>query len=141
MSAYHLRVVFDTNVLFAAFAQPDGHLASWVFGHNKSDEFTVYVSDAILLELQEKIEQKLDYTRLESNLSINTLKQVCVLVQPAQKVIFAPDPDDEIILECALEAQADCIYTSDKKLLKTKKFQDIKVLHPSMLKYTFYFNK
>jgi uncharacterized protein len=141
MAGYHLRVVFDTNILFAAVIQPSGHLASWVFGHNISSEFTVYISEAILLELQAKLEQKLEYTRVESNITINTLKKVCVLVQPSQKVTFLPDPDDEIILECALEAKADCVYTSDKKLLKMKDFKGPKIFHPSTLKYTFNYSK
>jgi putative PIN family toxin of toxin-antitoxin system len=138
LSSYHLKVVFDTNVLFGAIAKPDGHLYTWVFDQHEPKQYTIYTSEPILLELQQKLEEKLHYTRIESIAVINSLKQVCILVQPTQKVAFEPDPDDVIILECALEAGADCIYTADKELLKLKDFREIKIIHPASLKYTFY---
>jgi predicted nucleic acid-binding protein len=43
-----------------------------------------------------------------------------------------PDPDDEMILECALAAEADYIASGDKKhLLPLRRFRGIPIVSPS----------
>jgi len=43
-----------------------------------------------------------------------------------------PDPDDEMILECAMAAEADFIVTVDKKhLLPLREFQGTRIVSPS----------
>jgi predicted nucleic acid-binding protein len=42
-----------------------------------------------------------------------------------------PDPDDEMILECALAAEADYIVSGDKKyLLPLRQFRGIPIVSP-----------
>ena len=47
------------------------------------------------------------------------------------------DPDDNKILECALEAEAHIVATFDKDLLDLNEYEKIKTVHPSMLRYWF----
>jgi len=43
-----------------------------------------------------------------------------------------PDPDEEMILECALAAEADCLVSGDKRhLLPLRQFRGIPVVSPS----------
>jgi len=43
-----------------------------------------------------------------------------------------PDPDDEMILECALAAEADYIVSGDKRhLLPLRQFRGIPIVSPS----------
>jgi predicted nucleic acid-binding protein len=45
------------------------------------------------------------------------------------------DPDDNTILECAVEVQADIIVSADKDLLKLKRYENTQIQHPTNLKY------
>jgi predicted nucleic acid-binding protein len=43
-----------------------------------------------------------------------------------------PDPQDEMVLECALAAEVDVIVSGDKKhLLSLRRFRGIPILSPS----------
>jgi putative PIN family toxin of toxin-antitoxin system len=51
-------------------------------------------------------------------------------VAPRQSVTDCVDPDDNRILECALEAHAAVIVTGDGHLLKLHPYQGIRILTP-----------
>ncbi len=44
-------------------------------------------------------------------------------------VVFS-DPDDNRVLECAVEGQADFIVTGDKDLLRLNRFQNVTIIPP-----------
>src|SRR5437879_3298367 len=122
-----LNVVFDTNVFVMAAGMPGGYIDYWL-----------YTSPAILAEVQEKLENKLQFDRRLEVEYINHLKGIATVVNPTQKLaVIANDPDDNIILECALGAQADIIVSADKDLLKLKTYEHIQIQHPTNLKYMF----
>ena len=53
------------------------------------------------------------------------------LTEPKQKVeIVKDDPDDNKVIECAIESSSDYIVTYDKHLLKLKKYEEIKIMKP-----------
>ena len=65
------------------------------------------------------------------NLAVNNvIKKVisdAILVEPKRKFnIIIEDPDDNKILECAVEGNADYIISYDSHILKLKEFQGIK---------------
>ncbi|MDE1845671.1 MAG: hypothetical protein KGH53_00080 [Candidatus Micrarchaeota archaeon] len=41
------------------------------------------------------------------------------------------DPDDDRIIEAALEGKAECIVTGDKRLLELNGFEGIRICRPS----------
>jgi uncharacterized protein len=133
-----VRVVFDTNILYAAIAQPNGHLAEWVFNKD-NDKYRVYVSPAIIHELKTVIERNTDLTRDQVLIILQSIQLQCTMIEPRTRIVEAPDPDDNIILECALEAKAEMIFTADRQFMKMKDFRGIKLVHPSSLEYSFYF--
>jgi predicted nucleic acid-binding protein len=63
---------------------------------------------------------------------------VVQIVYPKHKINIVRDPDDDKIIECALEAKADIIVTFDKDLLTLKTYAGISIVHPAMLKYLFF---
>jgi uncharacterized protein len=66
------------------------------------------------------------------------IKQLATQASPKRKLdVVKEDPDDNIILECALEAHADIIVSADRDLLRLKQFEGIQIHHPSNLKYIF----
>ena len=52
-------------------------------------------------------------------------------VAPRQEIIAARDPDDDAILACALEAQAQAVITGDRDLLVLHPFRGIAILTPA----------
>ena len=53
------------------------------------------------------------------------------LVKPTQKVkVVTDDPDDNIIVECALESNSKYIITYDKHLLNLKEYGGIRIIRP-----------
>ncbi|MBU0699894.1 putative toxin-antitoxin system toxin component, PIN family [bacterium] len=52
-----------------------------------------------------------------------------LLVDPGQKLQVSKDPDDDMFIECAVEAKADYIITGDKEdLLSLQKYENIEII-------------
>lgn len=126
-----MRVVFDTNVVASAtFWQgtPFDCLAAWASGRCEA-----IVSPALLSEYQETIEELAkDYPDRPGVPWVEALTEAATLVFPMERATGAtPDPHDEMILECALAAEADVIVSGDKKhLLSLRRFRGIPILTP-----------
>jgi len=65
------------------------------------------------------------------------IRRVTTVVDPTCVLNVARDPDDDKILECAMEARADIVVSFDKDLLQLKAFEGITIIHPLQLKYLF----
>ena len=53
------------------------------------------------------------------------------LMEPKQKInVVKDDPDDNKVIECAIESSSDYIITYDKHLLRIKEYKGIKILKP-----------
>jgi putative PIN family toxin of toxin-antitoxin system len=117
-----VKVVFDTNVVASASfwrGAPFDCLAGWAQGRCEA-----VVSPALLAEYHETIEElRLDYPRREP----------VELIFPTERATGAtPDPGDEMVLECALAAEADYIVSGDKKhLLSLREFHGIRIVSPA----------
>ena len=127
-----MRVVFDTNVLVAAFAA-DGLCAKLLRRANKH-EFMLLVCPVILEEFQGALEKKLDATEEEIGKALALLREVSVMAgeapPEAEPTRIVRDPDDDLILFCAVAAEADLLVTGDKDLLAIGEHGKIKILDP-----------
>lgn len=134
-----LKVVFDTNIYIMAAGMPGGYIDYWLdLAKPPNNKFSLFASPAILTEIQAKLEQKLQFERSLVVEYVEAIQQIATTVNPTETVNAVPtDPDDNHILECALEAGADIIITADKDLLRLKTFRDTQIFHPSNLKYIF----
>lgn len=127
-----MKVVFDTNVVASASfwcGAPFDSLAAWAQGRCQA-----VVSPALLAEYHETIEElRLEYAKHPFVPWADALTETAELVFPAERASGAtPDRDDEMVLECALAAEADCIVTGDKKhLLPLREFRGIPILSPA----------
>jgi putative PIN family toxin of toxin-antitoxin system len=127
-----VKVVFDTNVVASASfwrGAPFDCLAAWAQGR-----CVVVVSSNLLAEYHETIEElRLDYPGRKCVEWVEALTESAELVFPVERASGAtPDPDDEMILECALAAEADYIVSGDKKhLLPLREFQGIPIVSPA----------
>jgi len=68
---------------------------------------------------------------LEGMLSVEKIISISTIVEPLAKIeIIKEDIEDNIILECAKEGNADYIISQDKHLLKLRQFENIKIITP-----------
>lgn len=126
-----MRVVFDTNVVASASfwrGRPFDCLAAWADGRCEA-----VVSPALLAEYHETMDElRLDYPDRKPVDWASVLGESAELVFPSERASGAtPDPDDEMVLECAVAAEADCIVSGDKKhLLPLGEYREIKIVSP-----------
>jgi putative PIN family toxin of toxin-antitoxin system len=127
-----MRVVFDTNVVASASfwrGKPFDCLAAWAKGRCEA-----VVSPALLAEYHETIEElRLEYPGQPFVAWADALAESATLVFPTDRATGAtPDPGDEMILECALAAEADLIVTGDRRhLLPLRQFRDTAIVSPT----------
>lgn len=132
-----IRIVPDTGFYIAAILK-NGYARSYLVGRgSKFLAYQLYTSEAILLELQAKLEDRFGFDRAQVVSALHTIHKVVHVMAPRQKVLVVRDPDDNKILECALEAQATMIVSLDKDLLDLKEYRGITMVHPRMLQYMF----
>ncbi len=133
----HLKIVPDTGFYIAA-ALKNGYARSYLVGRgSKFLSYQLFSSEAILLEVQEKLEGKFGFDRPQVVHVMQDIRKVIGIVYPTQKLFVVRDADDNKILECALEARADVIVSFDKDLLVIKEHRGIKIIHPSTLQHLF----
>ncbi len=127
-----MRIVFDTNVVMSASfwrGAPFDCLAAWAEGRCEAA-----VSPVLLAEYHETFDElQLEYPGRHPVAWVEALTEAATLVFPAERATGATaDVGDEMVLECALGAEADCLVTGDKKhLLPLKEFRGIRIVSPA----------
>lgn len=121
-------VAFDTNIYISAI----------IFGGNprqclelaRSGEIELIVSKAVYLELAEKLRDKFDWPEEDIAEVVTGISGFAKIATPRKKVaLIKADPDDNMILEIALETKIDYIISEDKKhLLSLKKFEGVPII-------------
>jgi len=125
-----VKAVFDTNVLLAAFLT-EGVCAK-LLTRARKQQFNLITCPFILHEFERILTRKFSVTRQEKE---NTL---ALITEAAQKIVYPAetptgacrDKDDDNVLACALEADADYLVTGDKDLLHLKTFRGIRIITP-----------
>lgn len=80
-------------------------------------------------ELAEKLELKLGFSPEESvEILADYLGFLAMVSIPKVLDAVPDDPDDNMVLECAIEGRAQYIITGDKHLLVLKKFRHIQIV-------------
>jgi putative PIN family toxin of toxin-antitoxin system len=124
-----LRVVLDTNVVVSGLLHQKGAPAA-ILDAATSKQFRCYISESLLDEYHEVLTR--DYLRLDQRRAtrfIGALREVAVFVVPRKKVAIARDPDDDRVMECALEAGADYIVTGNNRDFPAQ-FHGVRVVTP-----------
>lgn len=134
-----MRVVFDTNIYLASLLKRG--LSFQVLEHviNPRTNYFLYTSDEILDELKEKAMELVKSKAVKSKSARRLLEKVkrqANTVKPTLKLdVISQDPDDNKVLECAVEARANLIISMDKHLLRLKVFRNIAIVHPRTFFY------
>ena len=124
-----IRAVLDTNVVVSASLSSDGP-AALILDSLFSKSFRCFISEALLDEYEQVLSRpRFARDPREILRAMRHLRKTAVVVVPAKRVAAALDPDDNKLLDCALEARADYIVTWNVRHFP-KQFQDIRIVRP-----------
>ena len=129
-----MNITVDTNVLISAtFWSGDSNKIIELVENGK---LTLVLSKEIVQEFSEvlnyeEIQNKIKNKNLEMKYSLHKIISLSKIVDAKEKLDFVKeDPDDNKLLECAIEGNADYIITNDKHLLKLKEYKGISIIKP-----------
>lgn len=125
-----MKIVVDTNFLVSA-TQWDYSISHKLLEKLIRNNDEVFTTKEILEELEEVLKRDFLYNNDEVNSITERVLQFLSLVIPRKKInIIKEDDDDNKIVECALESNAEYIISYDKHLLRLKEYQGIKIVRP-----------
>jgi uncharacterized protein len=131
------RAVFDTNVFISAFITPGGRgeeaVRSVIHG-----EVSLFTSLPLLTELARKLYEKFGWERNMAMDAAGYVSSLASVVSPKHHLAILKDEPDNRVLECAIEAGADCIVTGDRHLLELGTFETVRVITLSSFLKTFH---
>lgn len=125
-----MRAVLDTNVLLSAFIRSRGRVTPlWLAA--KARRYRLLISPAIMTEVAETLREDFGWEERRLRNRLKELWRTGELIVPRLVVDVIPeDPDDNRILECAVEGKADVIVSGDRHLRRLKSYQGIPVVRP-----------
>lgn len=125
------KVVLDSNVLISAIAF-EGKPRE-VFNRILKGQIQLAISKDILDEIEGVLSgKKFQYPKEVIHSIRNALEDLAEFVTPQKEVKrIKKDPDDNRILECALEAKAHLIISGDNHLLELKRYINVRIITPS----------
>ena len=126
-----MKIVCDTNVLVSGtlFGGHSRQILNW----SSRGKLTNFISEEILNEVKEVLlRPKFKLTHQQVNSVIALFRDTFEIVYPAihHKVIQS-DPDDDLILDAAMEAQVEVIVSGDKHLRSLELWRGIRMQSPA----------
>lgn len=122
----------DTNTLISSQLWKGNE---WeIFKSAIREEIELILSKEIIDEFEEVLSRDYFIEKIkERNLNVDGIKanilRVVTLIKPTEKIeIIDKDPDDNKVLECALEGEAKYIVSGDIHLLNLKRFRGIEIV-------------
>jgi len=123
-----IRATLDTNIFVSAFNF--GGLCSQIIDRYEAEEFILCLSQSMIDEVRRVLVEYFDWTSSDIAEIFDPLVSAAEVVTPKERIKACDDPDDDQILECAVEAEAHVIVTGDDDLLRMKRFRGIEILDP-----------
>lgn len=127
-----MRVLFDTNVLLAAFITEG--LCYKILWRAIQGQFELYLSPFIINEFKRILREKLSATNADVRSAVMLIKEISTIVHPEKNKIIVKgvcrDSDDDCILLSALSGDVDYIVSGDTDLLVIKYFKGVKIISP-----------
>lgn len=121
-------VVFDTNVWISALQ----------FGHDRSvparaiqkalENDQLAIAPAIFMEICRILTEKFHWQTMDAERIVGSYLRKALHIETCGSVRACRDPNDDMVLECALRARAGAIVSGDKDLLAMDNFEGIPIL-------------
>lgn len=130
------KVVLDSTVLISAFLAKRG-VSAELLHKAKDGGIDMCLAEEILEEVQrvllqyQKIRKRYHYSDQNVIQFVQNLRLVAHLITELPSIeAVNSDPNDNMVVACALKAQADFIVTRDNDLLSLENYEDIKIVTP-----------
>lgn len=124
------RIVADTNVLISgfSFAGKPEEILKLV----QEKKIQPIISSALIAELEEVVSKKSVISEGDLPRVREFIHEYFALVSPKKNLtIVDRDPDDNRVLEAAVEGDCEYIITGDRDLLDLKRYKNIKIVSPA----------
>ena len=129
-----MRITLDTNFLVSA-TQWDYSVAHKLLLKLIRQNAQFFTTKDVLQEFSDVLERDFQYTADEATNIIEKVMAFATLIKTTSSInAVKEDPDDNKILECAMDSGSQYILTYDKHLLNLKEYQGIKIIKPEQLK-------
>ena len=132
-----MRVVADTNTVVSGLLWHGN--PRQVLEAARGGTLQLYTTAALLAEIEEvlqraKFAQRLSLAGVTSHTLVMGYAALAWLIEPAviEPVIIA-DPDDDVVLACAVAARAEAIVSGDNHLLDLKQYEGIQIFTAAQL--------
>jgi len=124
-----IRIVLDTNVIVSALVF--GGIPRGVLELAEAGQCQVFYSEPIQAEVRRVLSEKFDWPQTMLREALPPLWSVGQFIVPLTTIDAVPDdPDDNRILECAVEAEAQFIVSGDRHLLSLQSYKSISIVTP-----------
>ncbi len=129
------KVVLDTNVLVSAFLSETGVPNQVLI--QAGITYQLFISYDILEEVERvlsrpKIQKRVQLLGGEIRVFLAAIQGVADVVEnPTPLRVIEDDPDDDLILGCAVGAKADYLVSGDAHLRKLGDYAGIRIVSPS----------
>ncbi|MFH1211324.1 MAG: putative toxin-antitoxin system toxin component, PIN family [Candidatus Woesearchaeota archaeon] len=120
------KIVIDTNNLISSLGWEgkSRELMRKVI----NSEFELFISNKQLEEIKRVLDYpKFKFTKQQKAQFLKILFQTANIIETKTELDVCDDNQDNMIIECAVEANAACIISGDKGLRKIKKYKDIQI--------------
>lgn len=121
-------VVFDTNILLSALlSQSSSPFRCLALA--KTRQIQSVTCQEILDEFAEKLLLKFKFSEEKIRIALEEICQFSRIICITRELRAVPnDPDDDMVIECAVTGHATHIITGDKHLLSLLDYQNIKII-------------
>ena len=123
-----IRVVLDTNIVVSGLLSPRGSPADILDATSK--QFRCFASEFLIEEYRDVLTRSdLDLDPRRMAKFMKDFRKVALLVVPRVRVSAARDTDDNMVIECALEARADFVVTGNTRDFPLS-FRGVRIVTP-----------
>jgi putative PIN family toxin of toxin-antitoxin system len=137
------RAVFDTSILISAFISRDEGVCYELLALARDRKFELVLSSAIILETWRKlmsgehIRARYTYSDRRAHRFCRGLLDIATDVLRTTKPLggVVRDPNDDMIIACAIDSQADTIVSRDKDLLSLGAFRGVPIVSPETFRH------
>jgi putative PIN family toxin of toxin-antitoxin system len=131
-----IRAILDTSVFVSSLIVPAG-VPAQVVAAWRANRYVLVTSRRLLVETRHtlgypRIRRKYSFTDSEVNrfLALLELESVAAKWEPDVSEARIRDPDDDMILSCALAGSASYLVSSDQDLLTVGEYRGVRIVTP-----------
>ncbi len=133
-----MRVTLDTNILVSAFVSKHGLPADILDLIATFQEITLVLSDAILEEFldvmnREEVRIRFGYGEADVSKFERAIRNIAEIVAIKSNFkAIEEDPEDDVVVNTAIDGRADYIVSGDRHLKKLGKFKGVRIVSPKV---------